>query len=133
MAIITNIKTRGSSGTSTLSGNIKIDEGAGELIITKKVNNDIVVVNKIDVNGQHYYNNAGKEINRIDVTGNHYYDTSGIERISTGVDTSTGYMRMLFKDTSGKSRTIIGQNPSGGDQIIAVTTSGKDVEQELRA
>lgn len=115
MAIITNIKTRGSNNTSTLSGNIIIDENAGELRITKKIGNDIVVVN------------------RIDETGNHYYDIDNNERISTGIDTNTGYMRMLLKDPDGKSRTIIGQNPADGDQIIAQSVAGTDVEQELVA
>lgn len=115
MAIITNIKTRGSASTSTLSGNIVIDEGAGELRITKNVGGSV------------------KVINRINDTGNHYYDIDENERISTGIDTTTGYMRMVFKDSNGKSRTIIGQNPADGDQIIASSTSGRDVEQELRS
>lgn len=113
MAIIVNVKTRGSDSVSTLSGNIYIDEGSGELRITRKVGNDIVVVNRIDVNG------------------NHYYDMNGNERISTGIDTNTGYMRMLFRDSDGTARTIIGQNPADGDQVIAVSTPGNDVETEL--
>lgn len=113
MAIITTIKTKGNSSTSTLSGNIVIDEGAGELRITKKVGDDIVPVNVINE------------------TGNHYYDLNGVERISTGLDDDTGYMRQLYKDATGKSRIIIGQDPSDGDQVIAVSTAGNDVEQEL--
>lgn len=113
MAIITNVRTRGSATTSSLSGNIVIDEGAGELRFTRKVGNQTVVVN------------------RINITGNHYYDINENERISTGIDETTGYMRMLFKDADGKSRTIIGQNPADGDQVIAVSTTGNDVETEL--
>lgn len=113
MAIITTIKTKGNASTSTLSGNIVIDEGAGELRITKKVGNDIVPVNVINE------------------TGNHYYDLNGVERISTGLDDDTGYMRQLYKDATGKSRIIIGQDPADGDQVIAVSTAGNDVEQEL--
>lgn len=113
MAIITTIKTKGNSSTSTLSGNIVIDEGAGELRITKKVGDDIVPVNVINE------------------TGNHYYDLNGVERISTGLDDDTGYMRQLYKDATGKSRIIIGQDPADGDQVIAVSTAGNDVEQEL--
>lgn len=113
MAIITTIKTKGNASTSTLSGNIVIDEGAGELRITKKVGDDIVPVNVINE------------------TGNHYYDLNGVERISTGLDDDTGYMRQLYKDATGKSRIIIGQDPSDGDQVIAVSTAGNDVEQEL--
>lgn len=113
MAIITTIKTKGNASTSTLSGNIVIDEGAGELRITKKVGDDIVPVNVINE------------------TGNHYYDLNGVERISTGLDDDTGYMRQLYKDATGKSRIIIGQDPADGDQVIAVSTAGNDVEQEL--
>lgn len=113
MAIITTIKTKGNASTSTLSGNIVIDEGAGELRITKKVGDDIVPVNVINE------------------TGNHYYDLNGVERISTGLDDNTGYMRQLYKDATGKSRIIIGQDPADGDQVIAVSTAGNDVEQEL--
>lgn len=36
MAIIENIKTRGSATTSTLSGNIVLDENAGELRVNRK-------------------------------------------------------------------------------------------------
>lgn len=113
MAIITTIKTKGAKQTSTLSGNIVIDEGTGELRITKKIGADTVIINKIDING------------------NHYYDIDGNERISTGIDDNTGYMRQVFVDANGKKRIIIGQNPANGDQIIAVSTSGNDVEQEL--
>ena len=113
MAIITTIKTKGNASTSTLSGNIVIDEGAGELRITKKVGDDIVPVNVINE------------------TGNHYYDLNGVERISTGLDDDTGYVRQLYKDATGKSRIIIGQDPADGDQVIAVSTAGNDVEQEL--
>lgn len=113
MAIITTIKTKGNASTSTLSGNIVIDEGAGELRITKKVGDDIVPVNVINE------------------TGNHYYDLNGVERISTGLDDDTGYMRQLYKDATGKSRIIIGQDPADGDQVIAVSTAGNDVEEEL--
>ena len=113
MAIITTIKTKGNASTSTLSGNIVIDEGAGELRITKKVGDDIVPVNVINE------------------TGNHYYDLNGVERISTGLDDNTGFMRQLYKDATGKSRIIIGQDPADGDQVIAVSTAGNDVEQEL--
>lgn len=113
MAIIVNVKTRGSATTSSLSGNIVIDEGAGELRFTRKVGNRTVI------------------INRINITGNHYYDIDENERITTGIDEDTGYMRMLFKDANGTSRTIIGQNPADGDQVIAVSTYGNDVETEL--
>lgn len=113
MAIITTIKTKGNASTSTLSGNIVIDEGAGELRITKKVGDDIVPVNVINE------------------TGNHYYDLNGVERISTGLDDDTGYMRQLYKDATGKSRIIIGQDPADGDQVIAVSTANNDVEDEL--
>lgn len=113
MAIITTIKTKGNASTSTLSGNIVIDEGAGELRVTKRVGDDIVTVNVINE------------------TGNHYYDINGIERISTGLDDETGYVRQLLKDPTGKGRILLGQDPADGEQIIAETTAGKDVEQEL--
>lgn len=113
MAIITTIKTKGNASTSTLSGNIVIDEGAGELRITKRVGDDIVPVNVINE------------------TGNHYYDLNGVERISTGLDDATGYIRQLYKDASGKSRIIIGQDPADGEQVIAESVENYDVEDEL--
>lgn len=149
MAIVIKSNYRGSNSTSTLSGNIQINEGTGELIITKQVGNDTKVVNKIDVNGNHYYNingvelskidiygshyynTNGVEVNKIDVNGSHYYDTNGVERITTGVDTTTGYMRMLVKDANGKSGIIVGQNPKNGKHIIATSVDGLDVEQLL--
>ncbi|MDO4759307.1 MAG: hypothetical protein Q4A30_00775 [Candidatus Saccharibacteria bacterium] len=113
MAIIVNIKTRGSSSLSTLSGNIVLDEQKGELRISRKINGSPVVINKIDING------------------NHYYDIHGVERISTGIDPSSGRIRELFFDEDGKSQIIIGQNPKNGKQIIAVSKPGVDIIKEL--
>lgn len=115
MAIVTTVKSKGNVSTSTLSGNIVLDEGAGELRVTKKVGNNIIPVNIINE------------------TGNHYYDLNGVERISTGLDTTTGYMRQLYKDSNGVSKIIVGQDPADGTQIIAVSTGNNDVETELRS
>ena len=113
MAIITNVKTRGAVKTSTLSGNIVLDEANGELRISRVINGDNVVINKIDV------------------LGSHYYDSNGVKRISTGIDPTTGRIREVFYDSNGKSRILIGQKPTSDDQIIAVAKPDTDVITEL--
>ena len=115
MAIITNIKTRGATKTSTLSGNIVLDEANGELRISRTISGNNVVINKMDV------------------LGSHYYDSNGIKRISTGIDPETGRIREVFYDSNGKSRILIGQKPTSDDQVIAVSKPNIDVISEMRS
>lgn len=54
MAIIENIKTRGSATTSTLSGNIVLDENAGELRVNRRNGADLVTLAKLNSLGFTY-------------------------------------------------------------------------------
>lgn len=85
---------------------------------------------RISPSGMTFYNDYGVAISTISVNGFEYYDTNGVKRISTGAS-STGMMRMLFYDGDGTPRTIIGQNPNGGDQVTATSIPGHNVETEL--
>lgn len=68
MAIITNASYSGSKSTQTLSGNIELNEGTGELLIR----------------------NGAKILTRINSKGFTYYDTAGKARIRLGLNTKTG-------------------------------------------
>lgn len=54
MAIIENVKTRGSATTSTLSGNIVLDENAGELRVNRRNDGDLVTLAKLNSQGFTY-------------------------------------------------------------------------------
>lgn len=150
MAIVRTPNSTGSQSNTTLSGNISLEQGTNELVSYTTVNNTKVVSYKIDTAGIHYYNSSGVEISRIAPDGVYYYDTSGhlltkispsgfdyydtngVKRISVGAS-SSGMMRMLFYDADGTGRTIVGQNPNGGDQVVATSIPGHDVETELNS
>ncbi|WP_455677844.1 hypothetical protein [Sharpea azabuensis] len=68
MAIVTNASYSGSKSTQTLSGNIELNEGTGELLIR----------------------NGAKILTRINSKGFTYYDTDGKARIRLGLDTNEG-------------------------------------------
>lgn len=54
MAIIENVKTRGSATTSTLSGNIVLDENAGELRVNRRNGGSLVTLAKLNSQGFTY-------------------------------------------------------------------------------
>ena len=91
-----------------------------------------VKIAQIDATGTHYYNASGNEITKISTDGFDYYDTNSVKRINIGAS-SAGKMRIEMYDTDGTPRTWIGQNPSSGDQVLAVTTYGNNVETELNS
>ena len=185
MAIIRNANTTGAKSNSTLSGNIALNQGQGELVsyqtnengekfLTYKIDYDGIhyynedgvetslfspngvfyydedgdllskisgtsteyydgsgnVISKIDTNGVHYYNTSGEEITKVSSDGFDYYDTNGVKRINIGAS-SAGMMRIEMFDTDGTPRTLIGQNPADGDQVLAVSVFGENVETNL--
>lgn len=147
MAIIETVKTRGSASTATLSGNIVIDEGAGELRVYKTVEGIPTLASKMDANGTYYYGDTGEVISSITTEGSKYYDNdgnllcivnnsgfnfydvNGVLR-ATISQSASGNMRILTYDANGKGITLMGQAPNGTPTIASVV-SGYDVEQEL--
>ena len=166
MAIIRTPNTTGAKSNSTLSGNISLEQGLGELLGYSTIDGVKVLTYKIDKDGVHYYNTAGVELTRIsadgisyyddngvllskiDGSGTHYYNTSGVEQTKISTDgfdyydtsgnkrinigaSSAGMMRLEMFDADGTPRTLIGQNPADGDQVLAVSISGENVETNL--
>lgn len=70
MAIVTNIRSRGSKTTQTLSGNVIIDEGAGVMLIRRN----------------------GVDLVRIDSRGFVYSDTNGVRQILIGAHPVDGHV-----------------------------------------
>lgn len=135
MNIVENSKLTGGSSTNTLSGSIVFDEALGEFRQTKMVNGEPVVVFRMDGSGIHYYDDYGNIKNVVDANGTHFYDANGTERISIGLS-SEGMMRMLFRNSNGTAKILIGQNPKDGSPVVAVTkpddsSEAYDVESEL--
>lgn len=107
--IITNMTSRGDSVTSSLGGNLTINEANGEIVIR----------------------NGSKEVIRIDKEGFKYFDSNSVERISFGQD-SDGKQQVVVYGSDGKAQILVGQDPKDGSPVIAVSEDGKDVIMELK-
>lgn len=106
--IITNVTSRGANVTSSLGGNLSINEANGEIVVR----------------------NGTKEVVRIDKNGFKYFDNSSKERISMGQD-AEGLQQIIVYGSDGKAQIVVGQDPADGTPVIAVSEDGKDVLQEL--
>ncbi len=107
--IITNIVSRGANVTTSLGGNLSINEANGEIVVR----------------------NGLKEVVRIDKQGFKYFDESSKERISMGQDES-GLQQIVVYGADGKAQIVVGQDPKDGTPVIAVSEAGKDVQEELK-
>lgn len=85
---------------------------------------------KVAPDGTYYYNASGNLLTKISVNGFDYYDANGITRINIGAS-SAGRIRIEMFDTDGTPRTWIGQSPADGDQVVAVSVQGENVETNL--
>lgn len=72
MAIIETIKFRGQRNTSTLAGDIRLEEGRGRLVVYDPATQRERVVH--DIAGSHYNNENGDELTLVDTEGLHSYD-----------------------------------------------------------
>ena len=106
--IITNVTSRGASVTSSLAGNLSINEANGEIVIRQ----------------------GTKEVVRIDKEGFKYFDGNSIKRISLGQN-AQGQQQIVVYGANGKAQILVGQDPKDGTPVIAVSDSGKDVLEEL--
>lgn len=109
MTIITNIRSKGATVSSSLSGGLSINESNGEIVIR----------------------DGTDEVLRLDKTGFKYYDNNGTTRITIGKN-SSGLQQITVFDSTGKAQILIGQNPDGGDPVIAVAKRGYDVLEQLQ-
>lgn len=109
MTIITNIRSKGATVSSSLSGGLSINESNGEIVIR----------------------DGTEEVLRLDKTGFKYYDNNGTTRITIGKN-SSGLQQITVFDSTGKAQILVGQNPDGGDPVIAVAKPGYDVLEELQ-
>lgn len=106
--IITNLTSRGDSVTSSLAGNLSINEANGEIVVR----------------------NQAREVVRIDKEGFKYFDNNSVERISFGQD-EKGKQQIIVYGSDGKAQILVGQDPKDGKPVIAVSEDGKDVLTEL--
>lgn len=109
MTIITNITSRGANVTSSLAGNLTINEANGEIVIR----------------------NNSKEVVRIDKEGFKYYDGSAVKRISMGQD-ADGRQQIVVYGADGKAQIVVGQDPADNSPVVAVSEAGRDVLEDLK-
>lgn len=108
--IVETVTSRGANVTSSLAGGLTINEANGEIVIR----------------------NGTTEVVRIDKTGFKYYDDAGTNRISFGQN-SSGQQQIIVYDTNGKPQILIGQDPKDGSPVIANSTPGNNVIDDLMA
>lgn len=108
MAIVETVTSKGANVTSSLSGGLSINESSGEIVVR----------------------NGTTEVVKIDKTGFTYYDTRGTERISMGQN-DEGQQQIVVYDESGIPQILVGQDPKDGSPVIANSTPGNNVIQDL--
>ncbi len=104
MTIIDNTTLRGASVTSSLAGNLSINEDSGEIVIR---------------NGQ-------TEVLRLNRDGFAYFDPNGTRRISMGQN-ENGMQQIIVDDAGGRASILIGQDPVDGSPVLLVGKEGVDV------
>ena len=109
MTIVETVTSNGAKVTSSLAGNLSINEANGEIVIR---------------NGQ-------TEVVRIDKNGFRYYDGAGTERIGFG-QSSDGKQQIIVYDASGTPIILVGQDPKDGSPVVAVS-DGTNVLTDLQA
>lgn len=104
MTIIDNTTIKGANVTSSLAGNLTINEDSGEIVIR----------------------NGRTEVLRLNRNGFAYFDTNGTKRISMGQN-ENGMQQIIVDDASGRASILIGQDPTDGKPILLVGKEGVDV------
>lgn len=110
MAIIETVTDSGATVTSSLAGGLTINEANGEIVIR----------------------NGTTEVVRIDKNGFRYYDNNGNERIGFG-QSADGKQQIIIFDQNGVPQILIGQDPRDGSPVIANSTPGNNVINDLMA
>lgn len=108
--IIESVTSRGDSVTSSLGGSLSINEANGEITIR---NGSTVIV-------------------RIDRNGFQYFDSAGTQRISFGQN-ANGQQQIIVNDEQGIPQILIGQDPKDGTPVIANSSPGSNVINDLMA
>lgn len=104
MTIIDNTTIKGANVTSSLAGNLTINEDSGEIVIR----------------------NGRTEVLRLNRNGFAYFDNNGTKRISMGQN-ENGMQQIIVDDASGRASILIGQDPTDGKPILLVGKEGVDV------
>lgn len=104
--IIKNVTTRGGKTTSSLSGDIIIDESNNRLIVRDPATHNRVL--------------------EIDKDGVHIYRTDGAVELA-----SLSTLGLIYSEISGTRRILVGAHPVDGHIIEAITPPGEDVINKL--
>lgn len=88
MAYIKNIKYKGQKSTSTLSGDIRLEEGNGRLVVYNP--NTGVEATVVDINGFRINDINGNELTRLANDGLTTLQSDGVRRIRIGTNPFTG-------------------------------------------
>lgn len=104
MTIIDNTTVKGAPVTSSLAGNLIINEDSGEIVIR----------------------NSGIEVLRLSPDGFSYFDKNGTRRISMGQN-ADGMQQIIVDDAAGRASILMGQDPKDGKPVLLVGKEGVDV------
>lgn len=104
MTIVSNVTSQGADVTSSLSGNLSINESSGEIVIR----------------------DGSREVVRINKYGFSYFDANTVRRISIGQN-AAGMQQIIVDDASGRASILVGQDPRDGSPVLLVGKEGVDV------
>lgn len=88
MAYIKTVKYKGQKSTSTLSGDIRLEEGNGRLVVYNPSTGSETTI--VDINGFRINDSSGNELTKLDTEGLTISQNDGIKIVRVGIDPATG-------------------------------------------
>lgn len=120
MAIIKNVSSTGGKTSSSLSGDIFIDDASNKLVVRSPSTHQVLL--EIDNSGLTLYGTNGAKLVQLDNAGLHLYRTDGTVELM-----SLSRIGMVYSETSGIRRILLGAHPVDGHIIEAISKIGTDV------
>lgn len=124
MAIVKNVTTRGGKTTSSLSGDIFIDE-VNNRIVVRSPSTHLVLL-EIDNDGMTIYGENGLKLVDLNRDGLHLFRADGTVELM-----SLSRLGMIYSEISGLRRILVGAHPVDGHIIEAISPDNEDVVTKL--
>lgn len=124
MAIVKNVTSRGGKTTSSLSGDIFIDE-VNNRIVVRSPSTHLVLL-EITNDGMTINGENGLKLVELDRDGLHLFRTDGTVELM-----SLSRLGMIYSEVSGLRRMLLGAHPGDGHIGEWITKANTDVINEL--
>lgn len=120
MAIVKNITSSGGKTSSSLSGDVFIDEANNRIVIRSPETHQVLI--EIDNEGFTLYGANSAKIVKLDKNGLHLYRTDGTVELM-----SLSRLGMIYSEVNGIRRILLGAHPVDGHIIEAISEDATDV------